>query len=185
LFIEYTRLLFAGGSWIFTFAYWAWIYEDSRRHNTRAWPYIVAMLAVVQANPVSGFIAAIYDWSVLPSRGVDWYAVARFTYDASQFVEPLWVLDALFMWNLISGVISSTISYMIIFWIYKDCQKSGTRATPWIFAMVFVQNNPFPLSYVIPLGGYSGQVIVLIGYILAKVGYIKLPGVKVPGRSQS
>jgi len=170
MFIEYTALWsnMITVEWIFTFIYLCWIYDDAQRHKARMALWIAGVLAV----SVPSSLYTLYYWAViLPSR------VAMgpcHIIDLSNFVEPIWVLDAFFLWNLASSTISTTISALILFWIYSDCKKSGTRATPWIFAMISVLNLPFPLSMVFPIGGWSGQIIILIGYILQKLGYIRI-----------
>jgi len=167
--VEYERLWVAGGIWIFKFIYWFWIYEDSCRHNAKAWPWIIVILL---SDPVSRCITDYYDWYVLPSRGIEWYKIPFFAYDVSQLIEPLWVLDFYILWNAVISAMSTTLSAYIVYWIYMDCQKSGIRATPWIFLMSFLPSLPWPLSIVLPFGGFAGQIAILCGYLLRKLGYI-------------
>ena len=94
-------------------------------------------------------------------------------FDVSNFVEPMYIYDIAFLWETISSnFISITVSALVTFWLYRDAGKSDIRATPWIFGVQFIANMPFPLSLVIPLTGWSGQIIILIVYILRKHKYI-------------
>jgi len=170
--VEYERLWIMSSLlsfWIFKLIYLFLIYEDSSRHDEKAWPWIIAMLLF---NSISHCYTDYYDWYVLPSRGIEWYKIPSFTYDTSQMVEPLWVLDFYVLWNAVINCMSTTLSVYIIYWIYKDCKKSGMRATPWIFLMNVLPALPWPLSMVFPLGSFGGQLAVLCGYLLHKLGYI-------------
>lgn len=169
MYVEYEGLWIEGGLWIFTLAVMYWIWEDSQRHRKRAWPWI---LLISFGDPLRMYMTNLYRYEFLPSRGVYPYLVPLFKYDSSQFVEPIWVLDTMFFWETFYTLISRTIVYLVIFWIYMDCKKSGRRATPWISVARFIEIKPFPLSYFIPLGGYAGQIFILIGYLLHKYGYI-------------
>jgi len=168
MFVEYSRVLRAGAKWIFTLAYLCWIYEDSKRHNARFVPWIAGVLAVQISSQIPSFV---YWMVILPSKGIS--LEPPFIFNTSNFVEPLWVLDIVFLWeNIVLDAISTTISALVLLWIYRDCQKSGIRGSPWIFGMILVLNMPFPLSLVIPIGGWTGQIIIMIGYMFRKLGYI-------------
>jgi len=184
MYVEYEGLWVAGGTWIFTFAYMYWVWEDSQRHKKRVWIWLLLLLlagdpfstlvgeARTLGDPFSTFVSNFYRYEYLPSRGIYPYLVPLFKYDASHFVEPIWVLDTIFFWNLALSLVDGTVTYAVMFWIYRDCRKVGERATPWICVMRFIQNPPFPIGYLIPLGGYTGQIFVLVAYILRKFGYI-------------
>lgn len=172
MYVEYTPLwnLMILPAWIFTFVYCVWIYEDSRKYETKAASWIAATLAVQFFNP-SVFISLYYWLVFLPSQGVPMGPGSVF--DVSSFIEPMYIYDIAFLWETISSYfISLTVSALVTFWIYVDAGKSDIRVTPWIFGVQFMANMPFPLSMVIPLGGWSGQIIILIVYILRKHKYI-------------
>lgn len=169
MYIEYEGLWVAGGGWLLTLAYTYWIWEDSQLHKTRAWPWVFLLSL---GDPLSLYISNLYRYEILPSRDVYPYLVPLFKYDVGQILEPIWALDTLFLWSILRTVVTETITYMVLLWLYTDCRKSGRRATPWIFGARFVQIAPFPLNYFLPLAGYAGQIFILIGYILRKHGYI-------------
>lgn len=167
--VEYEGLFVEGGHWLFTLAHMYWIWEDSQRHKKKAWPWLF-LLAL--ADPFSTYVNNLYRYEFLPSQGIFQYLVPFFRYDVSYFIESVWVLDTLFLWSLTLRIIDWTVTYLVIFWVYLDCQKTGQRATMWICLMRFIQIQPFPLVYFIPFAGYYGQVFILIAYILHKYGYI-------------
>jgi len=167
--VEYELLLVAGGTWLLNLASMYWIWEDSQKHKKRAWPWLFLLLL---GDPFSTLINNLYRYEFLPSQGVYPYLVPFFKYDSARFVELVWVLDTLFFWNLAFSIIDGTVTYVVMFWIYRDCRRIGERATPWIFAMKFIQSIPFPISYFIPIGGYTGQIFIFVCYILHKFGYI-------------
>jgi len=171
MYVEYEDLWVAGGRWLFTsLAFMYWIWEDSQMHKKRAWPWLFLLSL---GSPFETYIGRFYLYEVLAGRGIYPYLVPLFKYDTSHFAEPIWALDTLFFWDLFHGVVTQTIIYFVIFWVYRDCKKSGQRATPWIFAARFIQEAPFPITYAIPLGGYTGQIFIMIGYILHKHGYLR------------
>ncbi|RLI97723.1 MAG: hypothetical protein DRP00_03660 [Candidatus Aenigmatarchaeota archaeon] len=172
--IEYERLWFAGGIWIIELLYSLWIYEDSKRFNAKAWPWLAAMFIIrpLRGDPIARFLSAYYDWYILPSRGVEWYKTPFFAYDTSQMVEPIWVLDFYLLWDAFTGALNTTIAVYIAYWIYRDAKRSDIRATPWIFMISFLPNLSWPLDIVLPFGGFAGIIAILCGYLLRKLGYI-------------
>jgi len=184
MYVEYEGLWVVGGTWLFTLAYMYWIWEDSQRHKVRAWPWLILVLLAGDpfstfvgeihslGDPFSTYISNFYRYELLPSRGIHPYLVPLFKYDPSQFVEPIWVLDFIFFWNLALSIVDGTVTYAVMYWIYKDCKRSGERAAPWLCVSRFIQNPPFPINYFIPLSGYTGQIFLLVAYILRKLGYI-------------
>ncbi|MBS7605106.1 MAG: hypothetical protein QXJ19_04225 [Candidatus Bathyarchaeia archaeon] len=170
MYVEYEGLWIAGGHWLFAFAIIYWIWDDSQRHSKRAWPWI---LLISLGDPLGTYLNNIYRYEILPSRGVYPYLVPLFKYRSDYFIEPVWILDKIFFWNTFYNVVSWTIIYIVIFWIYLDCKRSNRRATPWISVARFIQIAPFPINYFIPLGGYTGQIFILVGYLLHKYGYLR------------
>lgn len=169
MYVEYELLWTVGGTWLINLASIYWIWEDSQRHKKRAWPWL---FIIMLGNPFYTYMTNHYRYEYLPSKGIYPYLVPFFKYDPTCFIEPIWVLDIFFFWNSLFSIIDDTVALAVIYWIYNDCKKTGDRATPWISISRFIETMPFPMNYLFPLSGYTGQVFILVGYILHKLGYI-------------
>jgi len=170
MYVEYELLWTVGGMWLINLVAMYWIWEDSQAHKRRAWPWIFILML---GDPFSTYVSNHYRYEYLPSKGIYPYLVPFFRYDSTHFLEPVWILDTFFFWSILFSLIDSTIAFFIIYWIYSDCKKTGERATPWISISRFIQVMPFPINYFFPLSGYTGQIFILAGYILYKLGYFR------------
>lgn len=169
MYVEYELLWTVGGTWLINLAAIYWIWEDSQRHKKRAWPWLFILML---GNPFYTYMTNHYRYEYLPSKNIYPYLIPFFKYDSTYFIEPVWVLDTIFFWNILFSIIDGTIALAVSYWIYNDCKKSGNRATPWVSLSRFIEAMPFPINYFFPLSGYTGQIFILVGYILHKLGYI-------------